>query len=105
MNQDEIEIWTRLNKCECVKKVKGYWLPRDYCLEESGAITNYYSCGEIDPIWIPPLYDSIMPERSLIGIYKSLPTSLSMRWNLGSFLFFNRPDLALAKAIIEQEGT
>lgn len=123
MRTDELEIWKRLNECECVRP--DYWLPlngdRYIWIDADGnpRVKNYYiGKEEINGscIWIPPLYDPIRPERSLIGIAKG---TVQLRMN--PFLFgkwvcdiynedgvrssqtvSDRPDLALAKAIIEQ---
>lgn len=110
MNQEELKIWTRLNECEYVKKVKGhYWLVGDRCVNLFSQVNDIYTIGhsisvdDLDSIWIPPLYDPIRPERSLWYM------SGDIRWNwpeqekLG-FMIDACPDLALARAIIEQEG-
>jgi len=106
MNLKELKIWTRLNECEYVKKVKGhYWLVGDRCVNLFSQANDIYTIGhsisvdDLDSIWIPPLYDPINPERSLIGIYSSF-FPREKEWILPC----NRPDLYLVEAIIEQEG-
>jgi hypothetical protein len=107
MTTNELEIWKKLNECECVNKVFGdYWLVGDRCSNMFSASGEIYTVSQvterngINSYWIPPLYDPIRPERSLWMI----------AYNLGLYNLeviasdFLRPDLALAKAIIEQEG-
>ena len=105
MNQDEPEIWTRLNECECVKNVFGSFISRD--LGWNTELCAYVEVNGImgshpEILWIPPLYDPIRPERSLWGIAGG---TANMTWaKLVAFVESDRPDLALARAIIEQEG-
>ena len=110
MTTDEPEIWKKLNECECVKKVFGdYWLVGDRCSNMFSASGEIYTVSQvterngINSYWIPPLFDPIRPERSLWYL------SGDIRWNWSGdqklqFMLDARPDLALAKAIIEQEG-
>lgn len=122
MTTDELEIWRTLNECEVVKKVKGeYKEAGDYYIRRNRLITSTgLGRWEKGELWIPPLYDPIRPERSLIGIYRNVRTEYYKlqhpnsdakdvwRWvedDLSNTMFRqDRPDLALAKAIIEQEG-
>jgi len=60
-------------------------------------------------IWVISLFDPIRTERSLIGIYIDIMlrkrfSKKSIERALKRIITLDRPDLALAKAIIEQEG-
>lgn len=107
---DEPEIWKKLNECECVKKVFGdYWLVGDRCSNMFSASGEIYTVSQvterngINSYWIPPLFDPIRPERSLMGIAKSVKLHENRKYDLKQLYYQDRPDLALAQAIIEQE--
>ena len=121
MTTEELEIWKALSKCKCVRKVKGDWDYGDIYCNHYGSFGHfpvandtwdYSNDGWKSAIWIPPLYDPIRPERSLIEIVKKLANDPSLpiykqaalEQNLDFCLDSDRPDLALARAIIEQEG-
>ena len=102
MDNNELEIWKKLNECEAAKKAfDSWWLEGDVFLDPSNQQMGRWNWTENGRklIWIPPLYDPIRPERSLWMI----------AYNLGLYNLeviasdFLRPDLALAKAIIEME--
>lgn len=107
MTTAELEIWKRLNECECVKTVREQWVKGDRYISlfdgDFGLIENDGGISLGDPdIWIPHFYDHIRPERSLWGMAGDI------RWNWSEqkkieFVLSDRPDLAIAKAIIEQE--
>lgn len=109
MTTNELEIWKRLNELPEVKKAFGEWVEGDWFIPSGGDGTCEIGCCynpcymEDSDIWIPKLYDPIRPERSLWYL------SGDIRWNWSvdqklQFMLDARPDLALAKAIIEQEG-
>ena len=122
----EHEIWKRLNKLECVKKVFGAWRYGDfytlygsiYQIDEDDTDYNKHktTMGK-DEVWIPPLYDPVRPERSLIEIlYTILVNKHDDGWRDIKHLYgwareeigrivglSDRPDLALAKVILEQK--
>ena len=110
MTTDELEIWKRLKDCECVHP--GYWLPlngdRYIWIDADGNphVKIYYIRKEEingSCIWIPPLYDPIRPERSLWGMSEDIRHRWGSQFEEACFLNTARPDLALAKAIIEME--
>ena len=110
MDNEELEVWKRLNACECVKKVFVRWHEGDrYTYNEFSLIMskNEHDNTPQYPllaIWIPPLYDPIRPERSLIGILRDNYPNTSMQYKmLSDCMTFPRPDLALARVIIAQE--
>ena len=104
MTTEELEIWKKLNELPEVKKVKGEWIKSDMVILRSHTIIDRLitvNGPEEGDIWVPHLYDPIRPERSLWGM---------MDWDApytpplvdGREEFFIRPDLAIAKAIIER---
>jgi len=122
MTNEELEIWRKLNECEAVGRVKGLLefgdlvtfrnkIGRVSEMQVNHDVANKreYTMVHVNQIgwileqyitWIPPLFNPICPERSLIGIYKSITGGI-----VKSITFTdNRPDLALARVIIEQEG-
>lgn len=110
MTTDELEIWRTLNECECVKEVFGKWVEGDlfydpYNEHQIVGRWNWTAIGR-NLIWIPLLYDPISPERSLWGMSEEIR---DRKWSPGDCIIFasltDRPDLALAKAIIEMEET
>lgn len=124
MTPEELEVWKELNDLDVVKKVRGeHWMDGDLYITYQTRKIKRMDCGMViddcDPdVWLPLLFDPIRPERSLMGI-ASTQYDVEMHYNMG-FVFHlcdkitgeymfggydgNRPDLALAKAIIEQEG-
>ena len=103
MDADELEIWRALNELPEVKAVFGQWYIGDICIiDKKGTLhtMQYNNPKDTHSIWVPPIFDPIRPERSLWMI----------AYNLGLYNLeviasdFLRPDLALAKAIIEMEG-
>lgn len=114
MKTDELEIWKRLNECECVKKAFDVSQHLDrFCWQSpDGRIHTYFTVAEgcekgSADVWLPHLYDPIRPERSLIGIYRAIHPDYGSKANhdfLAAVMYADRPDLALARAIIEQEG-
>ncbi|MEN6621447.1 MAG: hypothetical protein ABFD50_07870 [Smithella sp.] len=119
MTTDELEIWKRLNECECVQKAFDVSQHLDrFCWQSpDGRIHTYFTvaegCGKgFADIWVPPLYDPIRPERSLIGMIDTnqwhvelfSSSILYLRRYEDDLVIKDRPDLALAKAIIELEG-
>jgi hypothetical protein len=126
MTTEELKIWKRLNKLKCVEKAKGNLRMGDNCLsryDRGFEIAQYVAASNqiYDNIWIPPLYNPIRPERSLIGIARGIVSLRKNPWLPSdkqwvceildsqsgvrdSQLFADRPDLALAQAIIEQEA-
>lgn len=150
MTTEELEIWKRLNECECVKRVFGWWEIGDLLWDDYGEEFGYvigkqeteftggrieitarveYFSGlqsnirrdSIEKYFIPPLYDPIRPDRSLIGMVKGIVILRHTPWLKENCwvceildplsgvkdqeVNAHRPDLALAKAIIEQEGS
>ena len=112
IDTSELEIWKALSKCKCVRKVKGDWDYGDIYCNHYGSFGHfpvandtwdYSNDGWKSAIWVPPLYDPICPERSLIGIAKSLKLHENRKYDLKQLYYQDRPDLALAQAIIEQE--
>lgn len=121
MTTYEPEIWKRLNECEAVKKVFGGWEVGDrfaFGKEIQTVTDESLNQHRRQAVWIPPLYDPIRPERSLIGIAMvkyDVELHVNQGWvchlldkQSGAYLYGGydtaRPDLALARAIIEQEG-
>ena len=107
-NEWRISLWTRLNECECVQNVFGYGEKRDLFYD---VVDGKYVQGQTiltdEYLWIPSLFDPIRPERSLIGIYRSICPDYGSKKNydfLAAVMYATQPDLALAKAIIEQDG-
>lgn len=114
MTTEELEIWKRLNECEAVKKVFVGWEVGDrFAFGEKIQIVTGDSLNQHrrQAVWIPPLFDQIRPERSLMGIANRLGVNADRvdlfttgtTCRLDELRFANRPDLALAEAIIEQE--
>lgn len=124
MTTEELEVWKRLNECECVKKAIDVWYVGDHYLRQHGGILEMCtavrsnSMMKDSDLWVPPLHDPICPERSLIGIAMvkyDVELHVNQGWvchlmdkQSGERLYggydTDRPDLALARAIIEQEG-
>ena len=129
MTTEELKIWKRLNECESVKKVFGVnYLPLRigdfYCCPRKTGISRVEDIYTVpkNAIWIPPLYDPIRPERSLIGMVESLGYTINLYQNLMllpahrwvcellkdcikiNVVCLDRPDLALAQAIILNDG-
>ena len=112
MDNEELEIWRALNKLPEVKEVFGEWDYGDtYCnchgflghFPVANGTWDYTNDGWKFAIWIPPIYDPIRPERSLWHLSGDIRWHWSVSERL-QFTFDARPDLALAKAILEQEG-
>lgn len=57
LDQAEIDLWTRLNECECVKSVFGNFLMRDiYYNTDFGAYgecTGDFKAVHLECIWLP----------------------------------------------------
>jgi hypothetical protein len=112
MTTEERDTWEKLNKCKCAKKVFGSFIPGD--LGWNTELCAYVEVNGImgshpEILWIPSLYDSIRPERSLIGIFATLFekkrfTRKTIERILRTIIRLDRPDLALARVIIGQEG-
>jgi tRNA G26 N,N-dimethylase Trm1 len=110
MTTDELEIWKELNECEGVKQAFECWHEHDNYLDVVGDEEDEYTLCNIcdcythyDPIWIPPLHDSVRPERSLWEMSRKIREDASWE-DAYRFSISDRPDIVLAKAIIEQEG-
>lgn len=124
MDNNELEIWRALNELPEVKKVFGEWDFGDRYVSkgDGGILCEVWNPERMsDEDFVPPLYDSIRPERSLIGIMfsqieadaikkngSSEITELTMHalktLGLRRAITADRPDLAIARAIIEMEG-
>ena len=112
MDNEELEIWKALNELPEVKAVFGAWGYGDfytlygsiYQIDETDTDYNKHKITmEGKEIWIPPLFDPVRPERSLWY----LSGDIRWLWSVSERLQFTldaRPDLALARAILEQEG-
>ena len=125
MEQSELEIWQALNELPEVESVRGQWHVVDNVIRhDTKELDIVYpldlACGQ-DAVWLPPLYDPIRPERSLIGIAKSMGYEINLFTNpyvysewvcevsshpaLGAYsVYAKTPDLALAKAILAAKG-
>ena len=121
MTPNELEVWKELNELEVVKTAFDPCQPGDrFCYEYHGKIHTYITAAEGggmdgDHYWIPQLFDPIRPERSLIGL-ASQQGSVDVHYNDWMMKWVthitpddeyeqwtaDRPDLALAKAIIER---
>lgn len=119
----EIDIWTRLNECEVVKKVRFPMEIGDrlFFKREDGTIHKYtfVSGGQpsSDDLWIVPLFDETSPERSLIGIAETMFRNVILRMVAVSYwecviirhdksediTSSDRLDLALVLAIIREQ--
>lgn len=104
MTPSELEIWKALNELPEVKKVFGQWYIGDICIiDKKGTLhtMQYNNSKDTHSIWVPPIFDPIRPERSLRGLFLEIVND-SVRWHSCMVLKDARPDLALAKAIIER---
>lgn len=124
MTYEEIKTWKELNELERVKYWRKFWHDSDLYLDVVGddetdynAYSRIYGrCRKGTNIWVPPLFELILPERSLIGIYVTMlveyydgdweDKAKLVRWareETGRIIGQSyRPDIALAKAIIER---
>lgn len=120
MTTSELEIWKALNELPKVKAVfgEGYQRYDLFWCEELEGERYYCDCEycnkscEFDRTWVIPLYDSIRPERSLWGIFKKMVLEINAGWEVKDWAdshigrvagSSDRPDLALARAILEQK--